>query len=104
MRSLTKRDDADMNMILTSIVLAITFAISIIVVWNVMASVDANDADDDIQTNIYGDGTITNIRPAHNATNDLISNLETFYTVGPIVLIVVAAVGILMYILILRRT
>jgi len=81
-----------MNMILSAIVMAIVFAIGIIIVFNVIASVDTTTIDADLT------GT-----PAANATDDLLSNVETFYTVGPIALIVVAAVGILSYVLLLRR-
>jgi hypothetical protein len=93
MRKLFKDKYADMNMILAAIVMAIVFAIGIIIVFNVLATVDTTGIDADLA------GT-----PAANATTDLQSNLETFYTVGPIALIVVAAVGILSYVLLLRRT
>ena len=83
---------ADMNMILAAIVMAIVFSIGIVIVFNVIASVDSSTIDANL------DGT-----PSANATDDLLDNLNTFYTVGPIALIVVAAVGILSYVLLLRR-
>ena len=92
MRKFLKNQDADMNMILSAIVMAIVFAIGIIIVFNVIASVDTATIDAGLT------GT-----PAANATEDLLDNVETFYTVGPIALIVVAAVGILSYVLLLRR-
>ena len=92
MRSFLKNQDADMNMILSAIVMAIVFAIGIIIVFNVIASVDTATIDAGLT------GT-----PAANATEDPLDNVETFYTVGPISLIVVAAVGILSYVLLLRR-
>jgi hypothetical protein len=91
-KRLVHNNDGDMNMILTAVVMAIVFSIGIIIVFNVIASVDDDTIDADL------DGT-----PAANATDNLVSNLETFYVVGPIALIVVAAVGILSYILLLRR-
>jgi len=93
MRKFLKNHEADMNMILSAIIMAIVFAVGIIIVFNVIAGVDSTSIDADLT------GT-----PAANATDDLLSNVETFYTVGPIALIVVAAVGILSYILLLRRT
>ena len=84
-----------MNAILTGIVIAITLAISVIIVWNVLASVDTTDIDSN-----FGDAAET---PSANATGDLQTNLETFYTVMPIVLIVIAAVAILSYVMMLRR-
>jgi len=92
MRPLIKNKKADMNMILTAIVMAIVFSIGIIIVFNVVATVDSTTIDANL------DGT-----PSANATDDLLDNLSTFYTVGPIALIVVAAVGILGYVLLLRR-
>jgi len=92
MRKFLKNKEADMNMILSAIIMAIVFAVGIIIVFNVIAGVDSTSIDADLT------GT-----PAANATDDLLDNVATFYTVGPIALIVVAAVGILSYILLLRR-
>lgn len=92
LRRFVKNHRADMNMILTAVIMAIVFAIGIIVVYNVLASVDTTTLDAEFT------GT-----PAANATDSLIENVNTFYTVGPIALIVVAAVGILGYVLLLRR-
>jgi hypothetical protein len=105
MRKLLKNRYADMNMILAAIVMAIVFAIGIIIVYNVLATVDMGDVDDDIQANMpdHGSWNTTTTLPGSNSTTDLIDNVNTFYTVGPIALIVVAAVGILSYVLLLRR-
>ena len=92
LRPILKNKDADMNAILTGIVIAITLAISVVIVWNVLATVDTDTIDAEFT------GT-----PAANATENLNTNLETFYTVMPIVLIVIAAVAILGYVLLLRR-
>ena len=92
MRKLLKNQHADMNMILAAVVMAIALAIGIIIVFNVIAAVDTSTIDAGLT------GT-----PAANATNDLLTNTETFYTVAPIAMIVVAAVGILSYVLLLRR-
>lgn len=92
-------------MILTAIVMGIAFAIGLIVVFNVLGAVssDLSTLDDDLE-NARAGGNTTSGKPATNATEDLQTNVETFFTVGPIVLIVVAAVGILSYIMLLRRT
>jgi len=92
LRPILKNHEADMNAILTGIVIAITLAISVVIVWNVLATVDTDTIDAEFA------GT-----PAANATENLNTNLETFYTVMPIVLIVIAAVAILGYVLLLRR-
>ena len=72
--------------------MAIVFGVGILIVYNVIASIDASGIDADFS------GT-----PAQNSSIDLLDNVNTFYTVGPIALIVVAAVGILSYVLLLRR-
>ena len=92
LRKLLKEKNADMNLILTAIVMAIVFGVGILIVFNVIASIDTSEIDDGFS------GT-----PAMNSSVDLLTNVETFYTVGPIALIVVAAVGILSYVLLLRR-
>ena len=90
-----------MNMILTAIIMAITFVIGIIVIFNVYQSLDVTDIDADLSSNLGHNGT--DFQDTANATEDLLTNTETFFTVGPIALIVVAAVGILSYVLLLRR-
>jgi len=92
MRKLRNNTHGDMSMILTAVVMAIALAIGIIIVFNVIAAVDTTTIDAGLT------GT-----PAANATDDLLTNTETFYTVAPIALIVVAAVGILGYVLLLRK-
>ena len=92
LKEFLKNKEADMNLILTAIVIAIVLAIGIVIVFNVLGSIDTTTVD----ANFAG-------TPAANATTDLQTNLETFYTVAPISLIVIAAVGILAYVLLLRR-
>lgn len=99
-RKLLYNKDGDMNMIMAAIVMAIVFAIGIIIVYNVLASLDVSTIDTDLATNVYSGNDAT---PAANATENLITNVNTFYEIGPIALIVVAAVGILSYVLLLRR-
>ena len=103
MRPFRKNNHADVSMILTALVLAITLAIGVIVIWNVLGAVETDDVDDTLAENVYSETTATTIRPAYNASLDVEGNLETFYTIAPIMLIVVAAVGILGYVLLLRR-
>jgi len=101
MRKLLRNDRADMNMILAAIIMAITLAIGLIVIYNVVGSIDASTIDTTIRT--FQGEEENGTGPMGNATSDLVTNINTFYTVGPIALIVVAAVGILSYVLLLRR-
>jgi len=93
MRKIYKDEAGDMNMILAAVVMAIALAIGLIIVYNVIGAVDTATIDAGLT------GT-----PSENATYNLVNNTNTFYTVAPIALIVVAAVGILGYVLLLRRT
>ena len=118
MRKLWKNKNADMNMILSAVIMAIVFAIGIVIVFSVFGGISGNldTLDGDLATaKGLGRDTsdVTGVNEAWenynastiatNASDDVLGNVETFYTVGPIALIVVAAVGILSYILLLRR-
>jgi len=94
LREFVKNRDADVNMILTAVVMAIVFAISITIIYSVLAGVDYSTIDGN-----FGTAAQT---PSVNATENLVSNLNTFYTLGPIAIIIVASVGIIGYIMIIR--
>jgi len=92
-------------MILTAVTMAIVLAIALIVVLNVLGAIDPGDIDSRVETAYEGaGGNTTSGARVTNATEDLQTNIETFFTVGPIVLIVIAAVGILSYVMLLRRS
>jgi hypothetical protein len=91
MRSLLKNHEADVNMILTAVVMGIVFAISIAIIYSVLGGIDYTTIDAALT------GT-----PSVNASNALQTNLATFYTLGPIAIVVVAAVGIIGYVLLIR--
>ena len=82
---------AAVDMILTAVVAAIVFAISIAIVYAVLGGISYTTYDAALS------GT-----PAANASNNLISNLNTFYNLGPIYIVVVAAVGIIAAVLMVR--
>lgn len=77
---------------LAAVVMAIALAVGVLIVYNVVGSIDSATID----AGLTGE-------PAQNATYALVNNTNTFYTVAPIALIVVAAVGILGYVMLLRR-
>jgi len=85
---------ADVNMILMAVVAAIVFAISIAIVYSVLGGISYATYDAS-----FGG---TNTTPATNATNGLLSNLGTFYNLGPILIVVIAAVGIISAVLMVR--
>lgn len=104
MRKLRDNNEADMTMILTAIVMGITLAIGIIIVFNVHGSVTADLSDVDTALDTARGESGSADTSATNASEDVEANLETFFTIAPITLIVIAAVGILSYVLLLRRT
>ena len=85
---------ADVNMILTAVVAAIVFAISIAIVYAVLGGITYATYD----TSFGG----VNTTPAANASNNLLTNLNTFYNLGPIYIVVIAAVGIIAAVLMVR--
>ena len=91
MRSLIKDKMANIDMILTAVVAAIVFAVSIAIVYAVLGGIDYTTYDAGLT------GT-----PAANASNNLITNMDTFYNLGPIYIVVIAAVGIIAAVLMVR--
>lgn len=91
LRSLIKNKAADVNMILTAVIAAVLFAISIAIVYAVLGGIDYTTYDGDLT------GT-----PAANASDNLITNMDTFYNLGPIYIVVIAAVGIIAAVLMIR--
>lgn len=94
MRSLISDEAADINMILTAVIAAIVFAISIAIVYAVLGGISYTTYDANF-------GSV-NTTPATNASNSLLTNLSTFYQLGPIYIVVVAAVGIIAAVLMIR--
>ena len=77
----------NVNLILMAVTAGVVIAISLLVIFPVIGGLNTTDIDADI-------GTV-NATPAANATENLVSNLETFYSVSPIYVVVLAAVGII---------
>lgn len=94
LRSLASNTFADINMILTAVIAAIVFAISIAIVYAVLGGISYSTYDANLGA--------TNYTPATNASNSLLTNLGTFYQLGPIYIVVVAAVGIIAAVLMIR--
>ena len=92
---LRKMDEkANVDMILTAIIAGVMFAIAIPIIYSVLGGVDYTTVDSN-----FGGTTTT---PATNASTNVLTNLNTFFTIGPIYLVVVAAVGIIAAVLLLR--
>ena len=74
----------NVNLILMAVVAAVVLAISIVITFSVIGGLDTTTVDAGLT------GT-----PAANASDDLVANLGTFYTISPIYVVVLAAVGII---------
>jgi len=94
LRKLQTDERANVDMILTAVIAGVMFAIAIPIIYSVVGGVD--------YTTVDASFGVTNTTPATNASNNLLTNLNTFFTIGPIYLVVVAAVGIIAAVLLLR--
>lgn len=101
MRKLKRNEDGNIEMITMGIVAAVMFAIAIPIVYNVLGSLNIADIDTTLSNAISGGQT--GFTPAANATNSLLTQTNSFFSIGPIYLVVVVAVGIIAAILVLRR-
>ena len=85
---------ASVDMILTAVIAAIVFAISIAIVYAVLGGISYTTYDSALGN--------ANCTPATNASTALSDNLATFYNLGPIYIVVIAAVGIIAAVLMVR--
>jgi ABC-type lipoprotein release transport system permease subunit len=77
-------ETANVQLILMAVVAAIVLAVSIVIVYSVLGGIDYTSIDAKLL------GT-----PCANASTSLQTNLATFYSVSPIYIVVLAAVGII---------
>jgi hypothetical protein len=92
MKKLRSQDTGNVQLILMAVVAAIVLSISIIIVYAVLAGINY----DTIDRGMGWNGSAVDLyRPSKNATGSLMTNLATFYSVSPIYIVVLAAVGII---------
>ena len=113
MRLFKRNNNANVDMITTGITAAILFAIGIILIYSAISSADIKTAQDNINKDIYGrvPGMGTNASyeaynvstPVVNVTNSLITQVNSFFAIGPIYLVVIVAVGIISALMYLRQ-
>jgi hypothetical protein len=95
MLKMTKQ--ANIEMITMGIVAAVMFAIAIPIVFNVLTTINPTTIDTTLRlSNPWSNDT-------KNATRNLLTQMNSFFSIGPIYLVVVVAVGIIAAILVLRR-
>ena len=91
-----KNTQATVQDIGAAVAILVTIMVSVLVVFNIAASIDANDVDTNLQTAL-GEGT--DVTFAQNATKDTLDQTATFYTIAPLVVVVLIAVVILSYVM-----
>ena len=82
-----KDDKANVQMIGAVVGILVTLIIAVLVFYNVAGSIDASSIDEDLT------GT-----PTQNATDSTLDQAATFFTIAPIIAIVIVAVIILKYV------
>jgi len=98
MRSLFNNKRGNIDIIIMAVVAAIVIAVSLVIVYSVMGGLDTDSVDEKIRENVYGEGGTTwknGTTFAGNASDNLLDNLGTFFTISPIYVVVLAAVGII---------
>jgi len=85
MRKLNENKNANVQLILMAVVAAVVIAISVLIIFPVIGGLDTTTID----------AKFTGSTPSLNASTNLVQNLETFYSISPIYIVVLAAVGII---------
>jgi hypothetical protein len=94
-RILYGKDRAQMGMVGAAVGLLITLIIVILIYYNVSASIDTSSIDRKMGWN----GSALDLtRPALNATKSINSQAATFFTIAPIIAIVIVAVVVIGYV------
>ena len=87
LKSFVKNDEADVKMVGAVVGILVTLIIAVLVFYNIAGSIDTSTIDSGLT------GT-----PAANATDDTLDQASTFFTIAPIIAIVIVAVVILGYV------
>lgn len=105
LKSLINNDEADIKMIGMVVAILVTIIVSLLVFYSIAGSFDINDMDDDFGD--YGLGSyakgqaneqINGSTPVRNSTDAILDQSATFFSIAPIIAIVVVAVVILGYV------
>ena len=102
---LFRNNDGSVQMVGVAVATLVSILIAVMVVYNIAASIDT-DTDDQIALNIQdtlgeGDGTAGDDHANYsgNATRDVLDQSATFFTIAPLIVVVMVAVIILGYVI-----
>lgn len=101
MKKLLKNQDADMKTISGAVGILITLMIAILVLYSIAGAIDGHTIDQNWAhtwtSGVHTNSTV-NATHAQNATNASLDQAGTFFTIAPIIVIVMIAVVILKYV------
>ena len=95
LKKLKYDEEGNVKMVGAVVGLFVTLAVVILVFYNIAASLDADTLDQDWKAKT---GTSATATPVNNATNGTLDQAATFFTIAPIIGIVIVAVVILGYV------
>ena len=105
MRHLFGNKKAQMGMVGAAVALFITLIISILVYYNIAGSMDTSTVEDSLRTKLgytKSDNDSwaawNSSTPVANATNNVNNQAATFYTIAPIIGIVIVAIVVIGYV------
>jgi len=104
LQKLLTNEHADVKMVGAVVALLITIIVAILIFYNVAGSIDTTNADLKIAENVYGDVAggnddyRNNTTFAGNSSGSILDQAATFFSVAPIIAIVIIAVVILGYV------
>ena len=99
-KTFIRNEAGNIDMITMGITAAIMFAIAIPIIFSTLGSLNITTTDTTLRTAM---GEAAGFKPAANATSNLITQTNSFFSIGPIYLVVIVAVGIIGALLYLRQ-
>jgi len=98
MRKLYEGSEGSVKMVGMVIGVLVTLIISILILYSIAASVDTSGVDTKINDNVFPNSTRYEGTPSANASTDILDQSATFFTIAPILAIVIIAVVIIGYV------
>jgi hypothetical protein len=97
-RQLIHDDKGQMQMIGAAVGLFITLMICILVYYNIAGSIDTNTIDAKFGLTINATGVRNGSSPVYNTTIGINNQAATFFTIAPIIGVVIVAVVVISYV------
>lgn len=106
MKPLLKDNHGNIGAVSAAVAILVSIFIAVLIVYSIAGGIDVGDADADIAENLQdvidrhsgAGGTYYNTTFAGNATRDTLDQSSTFFTIAPLIVVVLVAVIILGYV------